>query len=130
VVETLDREGFVSLMEGLADAWNRGDSRTALESFTDDAHYVEPPDEQRYEGRDQLFAFFGADDPPPMSLAWHHLVFDPELQMGAAEYTYRATSTYHGVTLVRLRDGLIADWREYQYPSDLDWEAFSAGDRF
>ncbi len=126
----MDRDGFVSLMERLAHAWNTGASRTALALFTDDARYVEPPDEQRYEGHEQLFAFFGADDPPPMSLVWHHLVFDPELQVGAAEYTYRGTSTYHGVTLVRLQDDLIADWREYQYPSDMDWEAFSANDRF
>jgi hypothetical protein len=50
------------MMGTLADAWNAGDSRTALALFADDAHYVEPP--------------------------------------------------------------------EYQYPSELDWEAFSAGNRF
>jgi hypothetical protein len=126
----MDREGFASLMGTLAHAWNTGDSRTALELFTGDAHYVEPPDAQRYEGRDQLFEFFGADDPPPMSLVWHHVVFDPEQQIGAAEYTYRGGSTYHGITLVRLVDDRIADWREYQYPSEMDWEAFSAGNRF
>jgi hypothetical protein len=126
----LNREGFASLLVTLADAWNMGDSRTALDLFTDDAHYVEPPDEQRYEGREQLLEFFGADEPPPMSLMWHHIVFDPEQQIGAAEYTYRGTRTYHGITLVRLESDRIADWREYQYPSDLDWEAFSAGNRF
>jgi hypothetical protein len=71
-----------------------------------------------------------ADDPPPMSLAWHHIVFDSEQQLGAAEYTYRAARTYHGITLVRLESDRIADSRENQYPSDLDWEAFSAGNRF
>jgi hypothetical protein len=126
----MDRPGFVSLMDALADAWNSGDSRTALDLFTDDAHYVEPPDEQRYEGREELLEFFGADDPPPMSLVWHHVVFDPELQIGVAEYTYRGEGTYHGIALVRLEGDRIADWREYQYPSDLDWEAFSAGNRF
>ena len=126
----MDREGFASMMNTLADAWNAGDSRTALELFAEDAHYVEPPDEQRYEGRVQLYAFFGKDDPPPMSLIWHHIVFDPEQQIGAAEYTYRGTRTYHGITLVRVEDDLIADWREYQYPSELEWEAFSAGNRF
>ena len=38
--------------------------------------------------------------------------------------------TFHGITLVRLEDDKIADWREYQHPSDLDWEVFSAGNRF
>jgi hypothetical protein len=40
------------------------------------------------------------------------------------------TRTYHGITPVRLKDDRIADWREYQYPSEMDWEAFSAGNRF
>ena len=118
------------MMGTLADAWNAGDSRTALALFAEDARYVEPPDEQRYEGHEELFEFFGRDDPPPMSLLWHHVVFDPEQQIGAAEYTYRGTRTYHGITLVRLKHDRIADWREYQYPSELDWEAFSAGNRF
>ena len=126
----VDREGFVELMEAIADAWVRGDARAALARFTDDARYIEPPNEQRYEGRDELFVFFGGDDPPAMSLAWHHLVFDPELQIGACEYTYTGTSTYHGVALVRLEGDRIADWREYQYRSELPWETFSAGNRF
>ena len=126
----MDREGFASLMGTLADAWNAGDSLTALDLFTDDARYVEPPAEQLYEGREQLFEFFGADDPPPMSLVWHHIVFDAEQQIGAAEYTYAGSRTYHGIALVRLENGKIADWREYQYPSEMDWEAFSAGNRF
>ncbi|MEP6972797.1 MAG: hypothetical protein ABI869_01490 [Actinomycetota bacterium] len=93
----MEREGFVSILGTLADAWNAGDSRMALDLLTDDAHYVELPDEQ---------------------------------QMGAGEYTNRGTRTYHSITLIRLANDKIADWREYQYPSDLDWEAFSAGNRF
>jgi SnoaL-like domain len=127
---TLDRAGFVSLMEAIADAWVRGDTHAALARFTDDARYVDPPDEQRYEGQGELFAFFGGDDPPAMALTWHHLVFDPELQLGAGEYTYTGTRTYHGIALVRLDGDRIADWREYQYPSELAWEIFSAGNRF
>jgi SnoaL-like domain len=126
----LDREAFVALMEGVADAWNRGDSRRALARFSDDARYVEPPDEQRYAGRDELWTFFGGEDPPAMSLTWRHLVFDEHEQIGAAEYTYTGGRTYHGIALVRIDEGLIADWREYQYPSELDWETFSAGNRF
>lgn len=117
-------------MNTLAEAWNRGDTGTALDLFTDDARYVEPPDIQRYEGREELSEYFGSDDPPPMSLTWHHLVFDPQRQIGAAEYTYRGTGKYHGIALVRLEDGKIADWREYQQSSELEWEAFSAGNRF
>lgn len=128
---TLDRAAFVALMDDVADAWIRGDTDRALARFTDDARYVEPPDVQRYAGRDELRAYFGGVDPPPMALTWHHLIFDEAEQIGAAEYSYAGeASTYHGVALVRIEDGRIADWREYQVRSDLDWERFSAGNRF
>ncbi|MFN8233982.1 MAG: nuclear transport factor 2 family protein [Actinomycetota bacterium] len=128
---TLDRAAFVAMMDDVADAWMRGDTDRALARFSDDARYVEPPDVQRYVGRDELRVYFGGDDPPPMSLAWHHLVFDEVEQVGAAEYTYRGQgSTSNGVALIRIEDDLIADWREYQARSELDWETFSAGNRF
>ena len=36
----------------------------------------------------------------------------------------------HGVIVVRLRDGLIADWREYYYETELPWEEFTAANPF
>ena len=122
----MEGRAFRRLLATIADAWNEGDTATALACFTDDARYTEPPDTQHYEGREDLFTFFGGDDPPPVSMAWHTVVFDEELQMGAAEYTYSGTNTYHGVVVIRLRDGLVAHWREYQQRSDLDWDAFTA----
>jgi hypothetical protein len=122
----MDADGFRALLERVGRAWNEGDTHTALACFTDDARYTEPPDTQHYEGREQLYEFFGAEDPPPMSMAWHTIVFDEGLQMGAGEYTFTGTNTYHGVVVVRLRDDQIASWREYQHKSDLDWEAFTA----
>ena len=47
----------------------------------------------------------------------------PSTRIGAA-------APITAITLVRLENDRIADWREYQYPSDLDWEAFSAANRF
>jgi SnoaL-like domain len=122
----MDRPGFRDLLQRIAAAWNEGETATALACFTDDARYTEPPDEQHYEGRDALYGFFGGEDPPPMRLDWHTIVFDEELQTGAAEYTYVGTDTYHGVAVIRLRDDRIANWREYQRRSDLGWEAFTA----
>ena len=122
----MDAAAFRAMLATIAEAWNAGDTHTALACFADDARYTEPPDEQHYEGRDQLYEFFGGEDPPPMSMAWHTIVFDAELQMGAAEYTFTGTNTYHGVVVIRLRDELIANWREYQHRSDLDWEGFTA----
>jgi hypothetical protein len=61
-----------------------------------------------------------------MWMGWHTVVFDEDEQVGVAEYTFVGTNTYHGVAVIRLRDDLVANWREYQQRSDLDWEAFTA----
>jgi ketosteroid isomerase-like protein len=122
----MDGGGFRTMLETIARAWNEGDTNTALACFTHDARYTEPPDSQHYEGRDQLYEFFGGADPPAMSMAWHTVLFDEDLQMGAAEYSFTGENTYHGVVVIRLRDDRISNWREYQHRSDLDWEAFTA----
>ncbi len=124
----MDTAGFAELMETIARSWNEGDTFRALECFTDDAVYMEPPDEQLYLGRDELFEFFGGDDPPAMSMVWRHLAYqDP---IGVGEYTYRGNHQYHGVAIVQCRDGKVARWREYQRESELDWEAFAGPSRF
>ena len=38
--------------------------------------------------------------------------------------------TWHGIVVVRIRDGRIAHWREYQYQSPLEWEQFVDDNRF
>jgi ketosteroid isomerase-like protein len=124
----MNRDDFVRLMETIAERWIAGDTRRALELFTEDAVYMEPPDEQRYEGLGELFEFFGGDDPPPMQLRWHHLVVDGDV--GVAEYTFRGNRQYHGIAIVHLRDGKISHWREYQVESTLDWEDFAGPSRF
>ena len=124
----MERAEFVELMEAIAESWNAGDTLGALERFTDDAVYMEPPDEQRYEGRDELFEFFGGDDPPQMHMEWHHLVVDGDV--GVGEYTYRGHGQYHGLVIVRVREGRISHWREYQRRSDLPWAEFVGPSRF
>jgi hypothetical protein len=61
-----------------------------------------------------------------MRMAWHTIAFDNDQQMSAAEYTHTGTNTYHGVVMIRLRDDLIATWREFRVRSDLGWTAFTA----
>ena len=122
---------FRRLLERLADCWNRGDPAAAAACFTRDAVYVEPPDRQRYIGRDALEAFFRGDgvEPRPMSMTWHHSAYDPDRGMGFGEYSFSIPGRFaaHGVAIVTVRDGLIATWREYQYPSPLLFLDF-AGD--
>lgn len=63
----MEHQPFVALMQAIADAWNAGDTKRALACFADDAIYMEPPDEQRYEGREELYDFFGGEHPPRWS---------------------------------------------------------------
>ena len=128
----MDSESFVRLMQTVADGWNENDAAKAANCFAEDASYIEPPDKQAYQGRAALFDFFGGnDDPPPrMEMVWHHLIFDEGAQIGCGEYTFQGQGRYHGVVMVKLVDGLIATWREYQYASDLEWEEFVARSAF
>jgi hypothetical protein len=82
------------------------------------------PRRQFYKGRAALFEFFGGGRrvEPPMQMTWHHLVFDETTQVGAGEYTFRMNNQYHGVVMVKVSRGRIANWREYQYQSPLKWD--------
>lgn len=123
---------FRTLLETVAAGWNAGDARQAADCFTEDAVYSEPPRKQFYRGREALFEFFGGKEKPdpPMKMTWHHLAFDEAAQVGFGEYTFQMNKRYHGVVVVRIRDGRIANWREYQYESPLDWETFVDENRF
>lgn len=58
-------------------------------------------------------------------MTWHHLVFEPSSRIGAGEYTFEWNARkLHGIAWAQIEAGLIRKWREYQYPSDLGWEAF------
>lgn len=112
----LNPHEFNVLMEGLARAWSQQDTDSALACFTDDAVYIEPPDIQIYLGREQLRPYFAALRPGTF-MRFHNLWFDESKQTGAGEYSFGmagAENADHGVTIVELRDGRIAFWREYQ----------------
>lgn len=66
----------------------------------------------------------------PMHMAWHTLVFDPEKQNGAGEYTFRYRKQTHGVVMVKISNGLIVNWREYEVESELPWDQFVGDNRF
>jgi len=84
------------------------------------------------EGRVALFNWFGGANgrAKPMQMAWHHLVFDEAQQIGAGEYTFTYEVRTHGMVMIRLRDGKIANWREYEVESPLDWDALVGKNRF
>jgi hypothetical protein len=125
----MDRSEFASLLQRVADGWNSGDPGWAADCFTRDAIYLEPPDLQRYDGRQALLEFFRGDGPEPraMSITWHHAAYDPDRGLGFGEYTFSVPGVFtaHGVAVLTTRDGLIASWREYQYRSDLSFADFA-----
>jgi ketosteroid isomerase-like protein len=63
-------------------------------------------------------------------MVWRHLAFDEEVQIGFGEYTFQMNNRYHGIVVVKVRDGKICNWREYQYKSNLEWKDFVGNNEF
>ena len=119
---------FERLMQTIADSWNEGNAQKAADCFLEDAAYVEPPDRQIYHGRHELYEFFGGDSGPeiPMHMTWHHLAFNEAEQIGFGEYTFQMHGQYHGIVTVKIENGRIKFWREYQYKTELNWDEFTS----
>ena len=119
---------FQLLMQTVADGWNEGNARKAADCFSEEAIYVEPPENQLYHGRAELYEFFGGDSGTdvPMKMTWHHLAFNEEEQIGFGEYTFEMHRRYHGIVVVNVEEGLIKGWREYQYRTELNWNEFTS----
>lgn len=125
-----DRNAFDRLLQRLADAWASQDAVGAASLFTDDAVYMEPPDQQLFVGRAQLEAYFSPLRPGTY-LQLHHVSFDAQTGIGAVEFSFgtdESPTADHGVAIVEIRDGLIATWREYHVKGPADVGAFRATD--
>lgn len=55
---SLNEESFRSVMQTVAEGWNRRDARSAASCFAEDAIYSAPPSTPR-RGRKALYEFFG-----------------------------------------------------------------------
>jgi hypothetical protein len=115
----MTRDEFVFLLLQLADAWTSDDPERAAACFSVDVDYADP---LRYQinGREELRRFFEIPEGSANVVQWHTILFDETSQAGAAEYSYEEAQRYHGVVLVRVVNGLISHWREYQHVSKLD----------
>jgi hypothetical protein len=127
----LESAAFRAVLDTVASGWNSARADLAAGCFTEGAVYLEPPDRQVYRGRPAIRGFFeaSAQQPQPDRMRWHAVAFDPVRQIGFGEYTYRGRQNYHGIVVVRLHEGLIHRWREYQYGSALSWEDFVGSSR-
>ena len=123
---------FNLLMTRLASAWNSNHARQAADCFTDNAIYSSPPSPRIRQGRVALFEFFGGSQgrPRPMHMEWHHLLFDKANQVGAGEYTFSYDIQTHGVVIVKITDGRIANWRECEQESTASWQEFIGPNKF
>jgi uncharacterized protein (TIGR02246 family) len=126
----MTRDEFRALIQRLADAWGALDAEAAVACFTDDAVYMQPPDEQLFVGRDELVAYFEPLEPGTY-LRLDNVWFDEEIQRGAVESTFgvgEQESAVHGVSAVDIADGRIRAWREYVVKGPADQDRFLATD--
>jgi hypothetical protein len=107
-------EQFRDLLDRLAAAWARRDYEAAAAFFAEDVRYADPL-HYAFADRASLRAFFDADEGAEQRTDWHFVLFDESRQVGAVEYTYEGSRRYHGTALVRVKDGVITHWREYQH---------------
>lgn len=118
---------FKILMNTVAQAWNKNDAKTATECFTEDAIYMEPPDQQLYKGKKELYEFFGGEKgrESKMHMTWHSLMFNEQTQTGSGEFTFKMKSYSHGVVIVKVKNNKICLWREYFWSGDLSFKEFT-----
>ena len=124
---------FQGLLQSVADGWSANDATLAASAFAVNAIYSEPPDRQIYRGRKEIFEFFGGENGRDgwMSMTWHHISFNEVTAIGAAEFTFEwPDGQVHGMVSIRVEDGLIANWREYYYEAEADWNHFTRFNRF
>ena len=127
---SIDNKEFENLMNRLANAWATQNTEVAVECFTPDAIYMQPPDEQLYVGHDQLRPFFAALKKGTI-MKFHNIWFDKEMQMGACEFTFgssESNSGVTGVTIVAIEEGKIKAWREYFISGPIDFDSFISTD--
>lgn len=120
---------FRVLVDTLAQAWTARDYPRVASHFAEDVAYADPT---RYslDGRAALLEFFEDDGGHDQRVDIHLTIFDEAAQVGTVEYTYTGTYVYHGVAVVKIAEGQITHWREYQHTSTLDWQTFVGRTRF
>jgi hypothetical protein len=118
----MDGDGFKRLAQRLAAAWDAADTQAALDCFTPNGVYMQPPNAHIFVGHEELRGLF-SDLRPGNNWQWHDLWFDRVSQKGVGEFTF-LERVAHGVAVLELRDRRIAVWREYQWHGSMSWHEF------
>jgi hypothetical protein len=125
----MTKQELKEMLNTLATYWEQKKYNHAANLFTPDVKYGDPTRYQ-FNGRAELLSFFKNDEGYDQQTVWHNILFDPDLQVGAAEYTYDGTYRYHGIVLIKVSEAGISHWREYQHISPLLWEEFISATKF
>jgi hypothetical protein len=128
----LTEKEFLEIVNTIEKGWNEGNAKLAVQFFSDDAVYEEPPKKQFYHGKNEIYNFFGGEKgyELPMKMKWHNLSFNEKEQIGFGEYTFSMNNQYHGIVAIKFEHKKILRWREYQYKSDLSWKEFTGESHF
>lgn len=119
----MTRGEFEQMLGSLAKGWAERRYEDVAAQFADDVFYADP-NSYALVDRQMLRRFFEDDGGYEQSCVFHNFVFNEGDQLGAAEYTYEGTYRYHGTVWVKIVDGKIASWREYQHRSEKHWNEF------
>jgi hypothetical protein len=120
---------FQQLLDRLATSWAKRDYAAVVQEFSEKVRYGDPT-RYSFDNRRDLQKFFENDEDYEQRTTWHTVIFDEAQQLGAAEYTYQGTHRYHGTVWIRVDDGCITHWREYQHISNKPWKEFVAATMF
>lgn len=131
-IRNINTQEFIEIASNISTGWNEGNAKLVAQHFDKDAIYEEPPKKQFYKGQKDIYEFFGGSRgfDIPMKMKWHNLAFSENNQIGFGEYTFTMNNQYHGIVVMKLKNGKITKWREYQYQSTLNWDEFTGESNF
>ena len=123
-------EDFYNIMNALAVDRNSGKIAAGL--FTDTVIYTNAARGQTSKGKAAFTRLFDgtSSEPKAEKVEWHHLMFNERDQIGAGEFTVEGRHRSHGVAIVRIEHGRIANWREYPVASTFSWQRLSGENPF
>jgi len=128
----ISAEDFYRIMNTVAQSRSGGNASKAADMFAEDAVYSNPAGEQTRKGRAAIAKLFGGSKGPAraIEIQWHHLLFNEQEQIGAGEFTQEGHRRFHGMVIVKIKNGKISNWREYELPSNQSWEKFTDENQF
>ena len=121
----VSEEEFRKLMKNITNGWSTQNTQLALNCFTENAIYIQPPDIQFYQGHSQLKPYFD-ELTDKHKMRFHNLWFDIKSQTGVGEFTfsYGKETSDVGIVVVELEKGKIKLWREYLTKGQTDFNRF------